>query len=103
MQQRAIKKALVTCLAAIGVAAFALKFVLWSYLRRHSPAMPMPDTGQIYPLTDHSYYFYVSHFHSILQDALTYAFAVFAVTAGLLNWHWKAFSSPIDDMPKKFY
>jgi hypothetical protein len=63
----------------------------------------VPATGQIYPVNDHGYYFYVSRTQSILLDSLlSFAFPLFFFLAAILGAHWKVIPM-LGNKPKKFY
>jgi Na+/melibiose symporter-like transporter len=85
---------LVLTMVPIGVAAFILKLVTFFYLDEHSPKSPRPETGEIYLLTNHGDYFYVTHFQSVLQGLLLLIFFVFVFGGVALNYFWKVVGRP---------
>jgi hypothetical protein len=83
-------------------ATFGLWFGLFCYLLSISPSTPVPSTGQIYPIADHGYYFYVSKTYSHLEDCLMDGFVLCFFGAGMLGAYWKIVPLP-GSKPKKFY
>jgi len=74
-------------------AAFVLKMGLFLYLFSHSPSTPNPENGEIYPLSNHGYIFYVTRLQNVLQDALIYVFGVLMFFIVVLRIYWEV-SSP---------
>jgi hypothetical protein len=97
------KRMVVIGFVAIGLACFALKLVLFYYYQGISPQIPNPTNGQIYPLNNHGYIFYVTTNQNLWQDILWYAFFVFAIGGGFLEARWKAIKNIYDELPKKLY
>lgn len=95
------KKAVVVSLVTVGFLSFTIKLLLFFYLMEYAPTQPNIATGEIYPLNNHGYIFYVIKIQSILQDALFYAFFIFAFGAAILEQRWKTIRNLFDSMPKK--
>ena|ERR1035437_8676765 len=99
-----LKKSLVIAMITVGMASAILWGGLFFYLLSHSPSTPLPATGQIYPLHDHGYVFYVSKTQSICQDILPAVFLVFFFGAVILNMSWKVIpNTDTYNKLKKFY
>ncbi len=99
MQRRA-RKAVVISLIIIGLSAFILKLFLFYFLMSKCPVSPIVSTGQIYPLNNHGYIFYVTRIHAFLQDILMYAFIIFGFGGALLNLRWKVIRNNFEEMHK---
>lgn len=97
------RKVLAIALVAVGIAAFVIHHVSWSRLSETSPSSPNPMTGQVYALSNHSSYFYVTRDEKTLGDVCIYITWIAFLTAGVINVYWKVFPSPLDDAPRKFY
>lgn len=95
------KKAIVISLVTIGLLSFIIKLLLFFYLMEYAPKEPNTFTGDIYPLNNHGYIFYVVKRQSLLQDVLLYAFIIFTFGATLLEQRWKTIRNLFDEMPKK--
>jgi len=95
------KKATVVSLVTVGFLSFIIKLLLFFYLMEYAPTRPNMVSGEIYSLNNHGYIFYVIKIQSILQDALFYAFFIFAFGAAILEQRWKTIRNLFDEMPKK--
>jgi len=83
------KKIIVRSLVAGGFLSFIIQLLLFFYLMEYAPIKPNIATGEIYPLNNHGYIFYVIKTQSILQDTLFYAFFIFVIAAIILEQRWK--------------
>jgi hypothetical protein len=88
------KKTIIVSLLTVGILFFILKWILFFYLMEYAPKQPNVATGEIYPLNNHGYIFYVIKIQSLLQDVLFYAFFIFA---------WNSnFGTTLEDYPQSF-
>ena len=83
------KKIIGKSLMIVGLLSFILQLLLFFYLMEYAPTKPNSASGEIYPLNNHGYIFYVTKSQSILQDALFYTFFVFIIAALILKQLWK--------------
>jgi hypothetical protein len=95
------KKIMVIGLMSIGVTCFVLYLTLFHYYMGISPQRPSMEYGQLYPLNNHGYIFYVTKNQALWQDILWYTFFVFALGGGLLEVKWKTIQNIGDWLPKK--
>jgi hypothetical protein len=94
------KKTIVISLVTIGLLSFITQLLLFFYLMEYAPKEPNTSTGEIFPLNNHGYIFYVVKIQSILQDLLFYAFIIFFFGAALLEQRWKTIRKKINEIPK---
>jgi len=97
------RQVLAITLVAVGIAAFVIHLVSWYRLAETSPSSPNRMTGQVYALSNHSSYFYVTRDEKTLGDVCIYITWIAFLMAGAINAYWRVFPSPLDDAPKKFY
>ena len=102
MEQR-FKKVLVIAMATIGICSFVAKLLLFFYWNEHAPTTPNLANGQVYPLNNHGYVFYVTSAQHYLQDGLLYMFMIFAFGAAILNIRWKVIRNQYEKPNKKPY
>jgi hypothetical protein len=95
------KKIIVISLVTAGLVSFIIQLLLFFYLMEYAPTQPNAVTGEIYPLNNHGYIFYVIKAQSLLQNILFYVFIIFAFGGAILNLRWKTIRSPYNEMPKK--
>ena len=86
---------------AIGMSLFILHEVLWFYWLDHNPSTPRIETGQIYPLNNHGYYFYVTKSQKLFDDSGFFTFVVFCFGGVILGRQWKVIRDPGDNLPRK--
>jgi len=93
------KKIIVTSMLVIWLASFIIQLILFCYLRSISPRIPNMATGEIYPLNDHGYIFYVRKICWLYCERIYFYLFVFGLGGGILNLKWKIFKSY--ELPKK--
>ncbi len=95
------KKTIVIGLLSIGMVCLVLNLGLFYYYMGISPQTSSPSYGQVHPLNNHGYIFFVTKTQALLQEILWYSFMVFALGAGLLEAKWKTIGNIFDWLPKK--
>ncbi|MGA3286139.1 MAG: hypothetical protein ABSD46_01790 [Bacteroidota bacterium] len=95
-----IKKVSVTAIVSIAVLLFVLKWILFFHLQDISPTTPNNITGEICPISNHGYIFYVTQWQSYLQFYLLIIPLLFGFIATLLDRRWKVFRNYYEELAK---
>ncbi len=95
-----VKKIIVIACISTAALSFAFSLGLFFHLQNVSPKVPNNISGEIYPLNDHGYIFYVTEFYCYLHYSSMIISLPLAACGFMLNERWHVLRNDYEELRK---